>query len=103
MNNIIPINDKYAIASDTYQWMVCKWRKAGKDPVKYPARWVAEGCYHLELADTITSLGNRMLREGDSTDMGELRLTAASICKLLTSKVGIKIIAVPVVSSVEAQ
>ena len=97
MNNIIPINDKYAIASDRYQWMVCVWRPAGEDAEKYPAKWVADGSYHRHMKDTVASLGNRMLREGNAfkeVDMSTILRDAEDIAETLTHKAGIEIIAV---------
>lgn len=82
---MIQINDKYAIGSDKYQWMILKYVKAGSDPTKYPARWEPDGGFHQDMKGTIKSLANRLLRTSDYTSIATLNTRCKEIIEMMDS------------------
>ena len=68
LSNFIPVNEKYALSSDTYQWIINRWQPPSKNG-RHPGKWVGVS-FHAELDQAATSLGRRMLREGKSTSLG---------------------------------
>ena len=91
MSNFIQINQKYALASDEYQWYVQKWKPAKEGSRDYPGRWSSDGLYHHELEDTVKSLAKKLLRTSNCTNLKGLREQAQEINEMLTHALDIKI------------
>jgi len=64
---ILPINDKYRIASDSRQWIVQTPVKTSK---KYPDGWQSSS-YYVSLPQLVDALCDRMLRESHATGVAE--------------------------------
>ena len=84
MSNFIQVNNKYAIASDTRQWMVQKSSQAkDKDTGDISTQWNSIS-FNGTLSQAVKELGEHMLRTGGSSSYTELVQAATDINDLLS-------------------
>ena len=77
---ILPVNDKYRIASDSKQWIVQTPVKISK---KYPDGWQSTS-YYVSLPQLVNALCDRMLRESNAVGVAEGLEEVKRILRMLT-------------------
>ena len=77
---ILPVNDKYRIASDSRQWIV---QTPVKVSSKYPDGWKSTS-YYASLPQLVNALSDRMLRESDAVGVAEGLEEVKCILRTLT-------------------
>jgi hypothetical protein len=83
MSNFIQVSDKYAIASDSRQWMIKKSQNVtDKETRAVSVEWVSKSFYG-NLDQCIVALGQEMLRTSQSNTYKELVSAAEEISDLL--------------------
>ena len=83
MSNFIKVSDKYAIASDSRQWMVQKSAPVkDKETGETSVQW-ASFSYHGSLPQAVKALGEHLHRTGGSSTYTELVESANKISLLL--------------------
>jgi hypothetical protein len=86
MSNFIPVSDKYAIASDSRQWMIKKSHTVtDKETKAVSVEWVSKTFYG-NFGQCVHSLGQEMLRTSECNNYSELVEAAEVISKLLNQK-----------------
>ena len=79
MSNFIKISDKYAIASDSRQWMIQKYSPRNDDMPDW-----ASISFHGKLSQAVKALGEHLLRTSGSSSVAELVGAATDISSLLS-------------------
>jgi hypothetical protein len=83
MSNFIPVSDKYAIASDSRQWMIKKSQNVtDKETKAVSVEWVSKSFYG-NFEQCVVSLGQEMLRNSQANSYAELVAAAKEISDLL--------------------
>jgi hypothetical protein len=84
MSNFIPVSDKYAIASDSRQWMIKKSQNVtDKETKAVSVEWVSKSFYG-NFEQCVVSLGQEMLRNSQANSYAELVAAAKEISALLS-------------------
>jgi hypothetical protein len=83
MSNFIQVSDKYAIASDSRQWMIKKSQNVtDKETRAVSVEWVSKSFYG-NFEQCVVSLGQEMLRTSQANSYAELVKAAKEISDLL--------------------
>jgi hypothetical protein len=83
MSNFIQVSDKYAIASDSRQWMIKKSQNVtDKETKAVSVEWVSKSFYG-NFEQCVVSLGQEMLRTSQSNSYAELVAASKEISDLL--------------------
>ena len=83
MSNFMQVSDKYAIASDSRQWIIKKSQNVtDKETKAVSVEWVSKSFYG-NFEQCVVSLGQEMLRTSSSNSYAELVAAAKEISDLL--------------------
>ena len=83
MGNFIKVSDKYAVASDSLQWMVKKsFKRKDKETGVVSIVW-RPILFFSDLSRCVKGLGSLMLRETDTNNYTDLVKAASDISDLL--------------------
>ena len=84
MSNFIQVSDKYAIASDSRQWMIKKSQNVtDKETKTVSVEWVSKSFFG-NFEQCVVALGQEMLRTSQSNSYAELVEAAKEISALLS-------------------
>ena len=84
---LIQLTDKYAIKSDSRQWILCKKIKVYKS---YPDGWKPYKFYH-SLEFLLNALEDILLRESPYESFNDLSSNLSSIRELLKDKIEVRL------------
>ena len=78
---ILPVSDKYRIATDTHSWMVQRLRSRKRKGVNVQ-EWEAV-TWHSSVQQAVQSLGDRMVRASEAETFADALVDVENVCAKL--------------------